>query len=123
MYKSIYHLLGAVFMVAFSFMFIKGVAQQPQITKNEDRIAELEEQIEYEKKRTEEIENIKERVIGGVEKQKELAEEEKDSDGDKDTGESLEIDTEADEYIEKVAREKLGLVKRDEIIFVDISEK
>ena len=26
-----------------------------------------------------------------------------------------------DEYIEKVAREKLGMIKRDEIVFVDIS--
>ena len=120
--KSIYRLLGAVFMVAFSVMFIKGVMQQPQITKNEDKIAELQEQIEYEKKRTEEIENIKSRVISGVEKQKELAEKEVEE-GTEENGETLEVDTEADENIEKVAREKLGLVKRDEIIFVDISEK
>lgn len=120
--KSIYRLLGAVFMVAFSVMFIKGVMQQPQITKNEDKIDELQEQIEYEKKRTEEIENIKSRVISGVEKQKELAEKEVEE-GTEENGEALEVDTEADEYIEKVAREKLGLVKRDEIIFVDISEK
>lgn len=27
----------------------------------------------------------------------------------------------SDEYIEKVAREKLGLIKNDEIVFIDIS--
>jgi len=29
--------------------------------------------------------------------------------------------TDTDEYIEKVAREKLGLVKENEIIFIDVS--
>lgn len=27
------------------------------------------------------------------------------------------------EYIEKVARERLGMIKNDEIVFVDVSEK
>lgn len=88
--KSIYRLLGIIFVVAFSFMFIKGVLNQPQITKNEATIAELKEKIEYEKKRTEEVEELKTKV-------------------------------DTDEYIEKVAREKLGMIKRDEIVFVDIS--
>ncbi len=88
--KSIYRLLGIIFVVAFSFMFIKGVLNQPQITKNEAAIADLKEKIEYEKKRTEEVEELKTKV-------------------------------DTDEYIEKVAREKLGMIKRDEIVFVDIS--
>ena len=28
-----------------------------------------------------------------------------------------------DEYIEKIARDKLGMVKSDEIVFVDVAEK
>lgn len=88
--KSIYRLLGTIFAFAFSFMFVKGVAKQPQITKNEAAIAELKEKIEYEKKRTEEVEELKTKV-------------------------------DTDEYIEKVAREKLGMIKRDEIVFIDIS--
>ena len=41
--KSIYRLLGIIFVVAFSFMFIKGVLNQPQITKNEAAIYEVKE--------------------------------------------------------------------------------
>lgn len=88
--KSIYRLLGAVFAFAFSFMIVKGALKQPQITQNEAVIAELKEKIEYEKKRTEEVEELKTKV-------------------------------DTDEYIEKVAREKLGMIKRDEIVFIDIS--
>ncbi|MBS7297892.1 MAG: septum formation initiator family protein [Eubacteriales bacterium] len=29
----------------------------------------------------------------------------------------------SDEYIEKVARDKLGMVKNDEIVFIDVSEE
>lgn len=88
--KSVYRLLGIVFVMAFSFMFVKGALNQPQIIKNEAMIAELKEKIEYEKKRTEEVEELKTKV-------------------------------DTDEYIEKVAREKLGMIKRDEIVFIDIS--
>lgn len=88
--KSIYRILGVVFVVFFSVMIIKGIMQQPEITKNEDKIAKLQEQIEYEKKRAEEVENMKSQV-------------------------------DTDEYIEKVAREKLGMIKRDEIVFMDVS--
>ena len=35
--------------------------------------------------------------------------------------EELKTKVETDEYIEKVAREKLGMVKRDELIFMDVS--
>ncbi len=88
--KSIYRVLGIIFIAAFSFMFIKGVLNQPQITKNKAQIAELEEKIDYEKKRIEEVEELKTKV-------------------------------DSDEYIEKVAREKLGMIKRDEIVFIDIA--
>ncbi len=88
--RSIYRVLGAIFAVAFSVMIIKGIMQQPHITKNEEEIAKLEEKIEYEKKRAEEVESMKAKV-------------------------------DTDEYIEKVAREKLGMIKRDEIVFVDVS--
>ena len=88
--KSIYRLLGAAIAVIFSVMLIKGIAKQPRITENEAVIASLQEQIEYEKKRIEEVEILKTKV-------------------------------DTDEYIEKVAREKLGMIKRDEIVFIDIS--
>jgi len=88
--NSIYRLLGIVIGVAFSFMLIKGIMQQPQITQNEAAIADLQEKIDYEKKRIEEVEELKTKV-------------------------------DTDEYIEKVAREKLGMIKRDEIVFIDIS--
>lgn len=88
--KSIYRILGAVFAVVFSVMIVKGIMQQPEITKNEEKIAKLQEQIEYEKKRAEEVEIMKSKV-------------------------------DTDEYIEKVAREKLGMIKRDEIVFIDVS--
>ncbi len=35
--------------------------------------------------------------------------------------EDLKTKVDTDEYIEKVAREKLGMIKRDEIVFIDIS--
>jgi len=88
--NSIYRLLGIVIGVAFSFMLIKGIMQQPQITQNEAAIADLQEKIDYEKKRIEEVEELKTKV-------------------------------DTDEYIEKIAREKLGMIKRDEIVFIDIS--
>lgn len=88
--KSIYKVLGLAFIAVFSFMIVKGIVQQPKITDNETKIAELEQKIEYEKNRIDEIENMKTKV-------------------------------DSDEYIEKVARDKLGMIKRDEIVFVDIS--
>lgn len=35
----------------------------------------------------------------------------------------LKTKVDTDEYIEKVAREKLGLVKENEIIFIDVASK
>lgn len=56
-------------------------------------ISDLEAQIEYEEQRADEADALKEIV---------------DSD-------------EYDEYIEKIAREKLGMIRKDEIVFVDIT--
>lgn len=71
-------------------MIIRGVMQQPQIIANKEEIARLEEQIEYEGVRQEEVDEMSE-MVG------------------------------TDEYIEKIAREKLGMVKADEKIFIDVS--
>lgn len=72
-------------------MVIKGIMQQPQITKNQQQIANLQDQISYEEKRMQEVDALKEKVN-------------------------------TDEYIEKVARERLGLVKENEKIFVDAAD-
>ena len=88
--QSIYRFLGVLFALSFSVMVIKGIMHQPQITENAAKIDQLQEQIEYEKKRIEEVEDLKTKV-------------------------------DTDEYIEKVAREKLGMIKRDEIVFIDVS--
>ncbi len=71
-------------------MLIKGVMKQPQITDNYDKITELKSQIEYEQKRAEEVDALKE-------------------------------DVDSYEYIEKIAREKLGMIRKDEIVFVDVT--
>ena len=65
---------------------------QPKITENQDKIAELNSMIDYEQKRADEVDALKENI-------------------------------DSDEYIEKVAREKLGMIRKDEIVFVDISGK
>ena len=80
----------AILVVIVLFMLIKGVMLQPQITDNYDKISELESQIEYEQKRAEEVDALKENVN-------------------------------TDEYIEKIAREKLGMIRKDEIVFVDVT--
>lgn len=74
-----------------SAMLFKGVMQIPQIRQNKNTVATLEERIEYEQTRQEEIEELKTKV-------------------------------DSDEYIEKIASEKLGLVKNNAKIFVDVSE-
>lgn len=40
-----------------------------------------------------------------------------------DEVDELKENVDSDEYIEKVAREKLGMIRKDEIVFVDISGK
>ena len=80
----------AILVAVVLFMLIKGVTLQPQITRNYDKINELKSQIEYEQKRAEEVDELKENV-------------------------------DSDEYIEKIAREKLGMIRKDEIVFIDIT--
>ena len=72
-------------------MIFKGIMQMPQIYRNKQNIAELQDKIEYEKIRQEEIDSLK-------------------------------TEADSDEYIEKIASEKLGLVKNNAKIFVDVSE-
>ena len=72
-------------------MIINGIIQQPQILKNKKEIKALEEALQYEDERVEEVERLTE-IVG------------------------------TDEYIEKIAREKLGMVKEDEKLFVDVSK-
>ncbi len=71
-------------------MIIKGIMQQPQILENKAEIAKLSEEIEYEKARQKEVDNVRDSM-----------------------------DTE--EYIERIARDKLGMIKANEKIFVDVS--
>ena len=71
-------------------MVVKGVMYQPTISAHEKRKAEIQDNIEYEKQKIKEIDEVTQKVG-------------------------------TDEYTEKVAREKLGMIKSDEIVFVDIS--
>lgn len=81
----------AFVIIVFSMIF-KGIMQQPQIYANKQKIAQLNEQIEYEKTRQAEIDELSQKVN-------------------------------TDEYIEKVAREKLGLVESNAKIFIDVSSE
>lgn len=80
-----------ILVLVCSGMIIRGIMQQPQIIANKAEIAALNESIEYEKNRQEEVEQMREIA-----------------------------DTE--EYIEKIARDKLGMIKADERIFIDVSK-
>lgn len=80
---------GYIALVAF--MLIQGVRQQPVIDRNKEKIADIQQQIEYEKQRAAEVDVWTQKV-------------------------------DTDEYIEKVARTKLGLVKSNERIFIDASK-
>lgn len=82
--------LVAVTAAASCAMVVKGIMQQPKISACSGQIEQTKENIEYENRRIEEIDEIMEKVG-------------------------------TDEYIEKIAREKLGMIKSDEIVFVDIS--
>lgn len=73
-------------------MLFKGVMQIPQIYQNKKTVADLQDKIEYEKTRQQEIDDMKSKV-------------------------------DSDEYIEKIASEKLGLVKSNAKIFIDVSEE
>ncbi len=84
-------LFWAVVLVS-GFMVFKGFMQLPQINENRAEIARLKDQIEYEKTRQKETDELMTQV-------------------------------DSDEYIEKVAREKLGLVKSNSKIFIDVSQE
>lgn len=71
-------------------MIIRGIMQQPEIIENKNQIANLNEEIEYEKVRQSEVEEMRDSV-------------------------------DTDEYIERIARDKLGMIKENERIFVDVS--
>ena len=84
--------IGAVVIVVALVMIIRGIGVQPSIIENKQTIAELETKIAEEKKRQEEVDDMRENMN-------------------------------TDEYVEKIARDKLGMVKSDEIVFVDVAEK
>lgn len=71
-------------------MIVRGIMQQPEIIENKNEIANLNEEIEYEKIRQSEVEEMRDSV-------------------------------DTDEYIERIARDKLGMIKENERIFVDVS--
>lgn len=81
----------AVMALVVGGMAFKGLMQLPQISRYKAEAVKLTEQIEYEKTRQQEIEQMRSRVN-------------------------------TDEYIEKVASEKLGLIKSNSKIFIDVSE-
>ena len=41
----------------------------------------------------------------------------------KDEVDKMKANVKSDEYVEKIARDKLGMIKKDEIVFVDVNEK
>ena len=67
-------------------LLVQGQRLNAAASANEDRVSELEQQIEDENQRTEEIGELEEYM-------------------------------QSDEYLEKVAKDKLGLIKDGEIIF------
>ncbi|NCB92118.1 MAG: cell division protein FtsH [Clostridia bacterium] len=67
-------------------LLLEGRSLQDRIQVNEDKKAQLEDQLASEEARTGEIEELQEYM-------------------------------QSDEYIEKIAKEKIGLVKDNEIIF------
>ncbi|MDD6736139.1 MAG: septum formation initiator family protein [Clostridiales bacterium] len=83
---------GIVFItvIASVVMVIKGIMIQPVIAANNQKAAQITEDIDYENQRIKEIDDVMQKAG-------------------------------TDEYIEKVAREKLGMIKADEIVFIDIS--
>ena len=71
---------------------VKGISLQQKVNANASRISSLNSQIEKEKQRTDEIDDLKEYM-------------------------------QTDEYIEKTAREKLGIVKDNDILFKESKSK
>jgi len=83
-------LLEVIEAVLVAVMISKAFMMQPKISENNKKIETLQNELEYEKMRAEEVEELQSKVN-------------------------------TDEYIEKVAREKLELVKGNEKIFIDVS--
>ena len=79
-----------VLVIICGTMIIRGIMQQPKILDNKAEITRLNEEIQYEKARQNEVEDLRENV-------------------------------DTDEYIERIAREKLGMIKKNEKIFIDVS--
>jgi len=81
-------MLGITFVVSVLFigMMVQGMKLQEQLDGYNTRLEKLDEQLEEERQRTQEIDDLKDYM-------------------------------KTDEYAEQVAREKLGLVKGNEIIF------
>ncbi len=75
-----------------AFLLIKGIVQQPEITKNKEKIQNLNLEISEQQGKLNELDGMMDKV-------------------------------DTDEYIEKVAREKLDLVKENEIIFIDVASE
>ena len=78
--------ITAVVCVLMAVLLVQGSSLQGKLAANENREQELQQQIDAEQQRTEEIEDLQDYM-------------------------------KSDEYAEKTAREKLGLVKDGEILF------
>lgn len=78
--------ITAVVCVLMAVILVQGQRLSSRLAANEQKTVELQQQIESENQRTEDIDNMQEYM-------------------------------QSDEYAEKVAREKLGLVKDGEILF------
>ena len=78
--------ISLVVCVLLIVLMVEGQSLQKKIDENIKRQTQLQEQLDAETARTEEIEDLQEYM-------------------------------KSDEYMEKIAREKIGLVKENEIIF------
>lgn len=85
-------LSGLIVTLVVLWMLSRAFMMQPEINANKAMIENLQDKIEYEQIRAEEVEKLKEKVN-------------------------------TDEYIERVAREQLGLVMENEKIFIDVSSQ
>lgn len=83
-------LIMAVTAIVAVVMVGKGISVQPIIAANNERAAQITEDIAKENQRIEELDKAIQSAG-------------------------------TDEYIEKIAREKLGMIKANEIVFIDIS--
>lgn len=84
--------IGVLCAAVSLIMIVRGISIQPDITANKNTIESLNAQIEAEKARQAEVDEMR-------------------------------ANADTDEYIEQVARDRLGMIKSDEIVFIDVSEK